>query len=165
MVNVLFFFLMGAPTKLGRQRTDEIEGLKRYLTVAEEDRMNMAGAPEMSPQHYETLLPYAVALGVEKPWSKAFQTWLAAAAAAGAAAATAYHGPRWYRGDSGFDTDRIGDTMGNLAGSMATASRHRCRHRNPRPPDSRAAAVSPAAVAAEAAEAAGRPLFLPSGMT
>jgi len=45
----------------------------------------MLGSPEMSPQHYETLLPYAVALGVEKPWSQAFQKWLAAAAAAGVA--------------------------------------------------------------------------------
>ncbi len=121
MINVLFFFLMGAPTPLGRKRTDEIEGLKRYLTVAEEDRMNMAGAPEMSPQHYETLLPYAMALGVEKPWSKSFQAWLATAAAAGVAAATAYHGPGWYRGGSAFDTGRIGDTMGNLAGSMANS--------------------------------------------
>ncbi|WP_193176230.1 DUF2207 domain-containing protein [Oricola nitratireducens] len=121
MINVLSFFLMGAPTPLGRKRTDEIEGLKRYLTVAEEDRMNMAGAPEMSPQHYETLLPYAVALGVEKPWSKSFQAWLATAVAAGVAAATAYHGPGWYRGGSSFDTGRIGDTMGNLAGSMANS--------------------------------------------
>jgi uncharacterized membrane protein YgcG len=120
MVNVLFFFLMGAPTLLGNQRTDEIEGLKRYLTVAEKDRMNMAGAPTMSPQHYEQLLPFAVALGVEKPWSKAFQAWLAAAVATGAAAAT-YYGPSWYRGDRNFGPDRIGDTMGGLASSMANS--------------------------------------------
>ncbi|GAB4359018.1 MAG: DUF2207 domain-containing protein [Oricola sp.] len=119
MANVLAFFLMGAPTPLGQTRTVEIEGLKRYLTVAEKDRMNMAGAPEMSPQHYETLLPYAMALGVEKPWSRAFQRWLATAAAAGVAAAAAYHGPSWYHGDSAFRSDRIGDTMGGLAGSLA----------------------------------------------
>ena len=65
-VNVLFFFLMGAPTPLGASRSAEIEGLKLYLSVAEEERMNMLGSPDMSPQHYETLLPYAVALGVER---------------------------------------------------------------------------------------------------
>jgi len=120
MLNALFFFLMGAPTPLGQTRSAEIAGLKRYLTVAEEDRMNMLGSPEMSPQHYETLLPYAVALGVEKPWSKAFQTWLAAAAAAGVATAVAYHGPRWYRGD-GFRADRIGDQMSSLAGDLSSS--------------------------------------------
>lgn len=119
LVNILFFFLMGAPTPLGQKRMADVEGLKRYLTVAEKDRMNMAGAPEMSPSHYETLLPYAVALGVEKQWSKAFQTWLAAAVAAGVAAAASYHGPRWYRGDGPFDTGTIGNRMGGLAGSMA----------------------------------------------
>lgn len=119
LVNVLFFFLMGAPTALGQQRMTDIKGLRQYLTVAEETRMNMAGVPQMSPQHYETLLPYAVALGVEKQWSKAFQAWLAAAVAAGAAAAAAYHGPSWYHGNRPFDTDTIGDRMGGLASSMA----------------------------------------------
>ena len=46
--------------------------------MAEADRMNMRDVPEMSPQHFEKLLPYAVALGVEKPWSNAFQSWLTA---------------------------------------------------------------------------------------
>ncbi|MFZ0791937.1 MAG: DUF2207 domain-containing protein, partial [Chromatiaceae bacterium] len=36
MLNILFFFLMGAPTPLGRRRMDEIEGLRTYLKVAEE---------------------------------------------------------------------------------------------------------------------------------
>ena len=119
-LNVLFFFLMGAPTKLGQKRSAEIEGLKRYMSVAEQDRMNMLGSPQMSPQHYETLLPYAVALGVEKPWSEAFQTWLAAAIAAGVASAAAYHGPRWYRGDD-FSPDSIGGTMGDLAGNLSSS--------------------------------------------
>ncbi|MGL4406065.1 MAG: DUF2207 domain-containing protein, partial [Notoacmeibacter sp.] len=121
MLNLLFFFLMGAPTPLGRGRMDEIEGLKRYLTVAEKDRMNMAGAPQMSPQHYEKLLPYAVALNLEKPWSNAFQSWLTTAVAAGAVAATTYYGPGWYTGSGGFSADRIGDTMGDLAGSMESS--------------------------------------------
>ena len=120
MVNVLFFFLMGAPTELGQKRNAEIEGLKRYLSVAEQDRMNMLGSPEMSPQHYEKLLPFAVALGGEKPWSKAFQGWLAAAVAAGAASAVAYHGPHWYDGGR-FSPDTIGDTLGNIGTDLASS--------------------------------------------
>ncbi|WP_018689418.1 DUF2207 domain-containing protein [Ahrensia kielensis] len=120
MVNILFFHLLGAPTQIGQKHAGEIEGLKHYLSVAEEDRMNMLNSPEMSPQHYETLLPYAVALGVEKPWSKAFQGWLAAAVAAGAAAAVAYsnRGPGWYNGTD-FSTDRISDTFGKIGDDMS----------------------------------------------
>lgn len=81
--------------------------------------MNMPGAPEMSPQHYETLLPYAVALGVEKPWSTSFQKWLAAAVAAGAASAVAYHGPGWYHGRRDFLIDDLGSTMGGLSSDMS----------------------------------------------
>ena len=119
LINVIFFFLMGAPTPLGRRRMDEIEGLRIYLTLAEKDRMNMRGAPEMSPQHFETLLPYAVALGVEKPWSRTFETWLATAAAGAAAASYA---PTWYSGDSatGFG-DRIGGFSSSMASTIASA--------------------------------------------
>ncbi|WP_425513724.1 DUF2207 domain-containing protein [Ensifer oleiphilus] len=116
LVNVLFFFLMGAPTPLGTRMMDGIDGLRQYMTLAEKDRMNMQGAPEMSPRHFETLLPYAVALGVEKPWTQTFDRWLLAAAA-GAAAAAAYQ-PAWYHGD-GFGSTSFGDRIGGFAGSMA----------------------------------------------
>lgn len=115
LLNLLFYFLMGAPTPIGRKMMDGIEGLRQYLTLAEQERMNMAGAPEMSPRHYETLLPYAVALGVERPWSETFQRWLATAAAG--AAAAAYH-PNWYSGD-GFGSGNFSDRMGGFASSMA----------------------------------------------
>ena len=115
VANLVFFFLMGAPTPLGRRMMDGIAGLRQYLTLAEKDRMNMAGAPDMSPRHYETLLPYAVALGVEKPWSETFDRWLLTAAAAGAAVA---YQPAWYHGD-GFSSGSFSDRMGGFAGSMA----------------------------------------------
>lgn len=113
--NLLFYYLMGAPTVAGRQVLDEIEGLKLYLTVAEKDRMNMEGAPEMSPSHFETLLPYAVALGVEKPWSNAFQAWLLTAA--GAAVAASY-APAWYSGHV-FDAHNIAGSMNDVTSAMA----------------------------------------------
>ncbi len=119
LANILFFFLMGAPTPIGRRLMDDIGGLRHYLSVAESERMNMQGAPTMSPRHFETLLPYAVALGVEKPWSRAFDAWLATAAAAGAATA-AYVGPSWYHGRS-FDPGRVGSSLGGMAGSLASS--------------------------------------------
>ena len=113
LINVLFLFLMGAPTPLGRKLMDGIEGLRLYLTVAEKDRMNMQGAPAMSPQHFEKLLPYAVALGVEKPWSETFETWLANAQAG-------EYSPGWYSGNySNFGT-RIGGFSSTMASTIAS---------------------------------------------
>ncbi|MET3756339.1 putative membrane protein YgcG [Rhizobium binae] len=114
LLNLLYFFIMGAPTPLGARMMDGVDGLRQYLTLAEKDRMNMAGAPKMSPQHFETLLPYAVALGVEKPWSRTFETWLAAAAAGTAAA----YAPSWYSGN--FDGGRFSDRVGGFSSSMAS---------------------------------------------
>ncbi|MBY3596127.1 DUF2207 domain-containing protein [Rhizobium bangladeshense] len=114
LLNILYFFIMGAPTPLGARMMDGIDGLRQYLTLAEKDRMNMAGAPAMSPQHFETLLPYAVALGVEKPWSRTFETWLAAASAGAAAA----YDPSWYSGD--FDSGSFSDRVGGFSSSMAS---------------------------------------------
>ena len=116
-LNMLYVFIMGAPTMLGAKMMDGIDGLRQYLTLAEKDRMNMAGAPEMSPQHFEKLLPYAVALGVEKPWSQTFETWLAAAAAGAVA-----YSPAWYSGNfnSGSFSDRIGGFSSSMASTIAS---------------------------------------------
>ncbi|MBB4237635.1 DUF2207 domain-containing protein [Rhizobium esperanzae] len=118
LLNILYFFIMGAPTPLGTKMMDGIDGLRQYLTLAEKDRMNTAGAPQMSPQHFETLLPYAVALGVEKPWSRTFEAWLAAAAAGAAAA----YAPGWYSGNfnSGSFSDRIGGFSSSMASTIAS---------------------------------------------
>ncbi|QFY59233.1 DUF2207 domain-containing protein [Rhizobium grahamii] len=134
LLNVLYVFIMGAPTPLGAKLMDGIDGLRQYLTLAEKDRMNMAGAPEMSPQHFEKLLPYAVALGVEKPWSRTFELWLAAAAA-GVAGAAAYH-PGWYSGNfsGGNFSDRIGGFSSSMASTIASTL--------PSPPPSSSSAFS-----------------------
>jgi uncharacterized membrane protein YgcG len=70
-LNGLFVWLMRAPTVLGRQVMDQLAGLKLYLQTAEADRLNFQ-APEITAERFEALLPYAVSLGVERPWSDAF---------------------------------------------------------------------------------------------
>ena len=47
----------------------------------------------MTPQHYETMLPYAMALGVEEAWSQQFTPLFKKLEQAG----TPYH-PYWYHG-------------------------------------------------------------------
>lgn len=84
-INILFMFLMPAPTKKGAQITSEIEGFKLYLETAEKLRLNSAEigtdrVPAMTVERYEAFLPYAVALDVEKPWTKHFEKTLPAVA-------------------------------------------------------------------------------------
>ncbi|WP_026942631.1 DUF2207 domain-containing protein [Hellea balneolensis] len=80
-MNILFFILLRAPTKRGAQITSEIDGFKLYLETAEKDRINTANPlgdrpPMMTVELYERFMPYAVALGAEKPWTKQFETTL-----------------------------------------------------------------------------------------
>lgn len=120
MINTLFYFLLGAPTPIGRKMMDGIEGLKIYLELAEKDRMNLADAPTMSPKHFETLLPYAVALGLEKPWSEAFDGWLQTAAGVQSGS----YDPGWqrgYRSGSQSMSESFG-SFGNTMSSSFTAS-------------------------------------------
>lgn len=119
---IAFAWLVQAPTPEGRRLLDEIEGLRRYLAVAERDelgRMQGPGAPPpLDAQRYERLLPYAVALGVEEAWTKKFTLAVGAAAAAAATAAIG-----WYRGSRFDDLGSLAKSLGGgLSASIASAS-------------------------------------------
>ena len=113
VVTVVFAVLMRAPTLQGRKVMDEIDGLKLYIETAEKDRMNMAGEPPMTISRFERLLPYAIALGVEKPWSEHFEAELARNAVSDAT--DGHYSPSWYRGSSS------SGGWGSSASSMTTA--------------------------------------------
>ena len=122
-VLVTFAFLVQAPTPEGRKLLDEIEGLKRYLSVAERDELKQLPGPDAPPaldaERYEMLLPYAVALEVEDAWTKKFT---AAAGAAAVAAATA--GIAWYRGSNLGDLGSFSKAMGSSLTSQIASSSH-----------------------------------------
>ncbi|UJW85302.1 DUF2207 domain-containing protein [Devosia sp. SL43] len=115
-ITIVFAVLMRAPTLQGRKVMDQIDGLKLYLDTAEKDRMNMAGAPAMTVNRFERLLPYAIALDVEKPWSDHFEAELARGAVSDLAAGSTYS-PGWYHGSGG----GIGGGAGNAASNMSNA--------------------------------------------
>jgi uncharacterized membrane protein YgcG len=125
-LNVTFFHLLRAPTIVGRKVMDEIEGFRLYLSVAEAEWMNMrspqgAMAPEMSADLFEAYLPYAVALGVEKPWSDAFQSHMARIMP-GRDPGTAYR-PTWYHGNwSSRSLERATTAMVSSISSSVAAS-------------------------------------------
>jgi hypothetical protein len=120
-VNGLFLHLLRAPTDLGRRVMDQLEGFRLYLTTAETPRLNME-APEITAERFEALLPYAVALDAEKPWSDAFAAALARAHP-GEDATMHYH-PTWHSGGSwsGSDFGRsISSTVAGTTAALASA--------------------------------------------
>ena len=74
-----------------------LEGLREYLSVAEEDRLNDMNPPEKTPELFEHFLPYALALDCEQEWSERFASVLAAAGE-GADGSGVVHSPVWYSG-------------------------------------------------------------------
>jgi uncharacterized membrane protein len=64
---------MPVKTREGVLMRERLEGFKRYLSVAEKDRITYHNAPERSPEVFEAFLPYAMAFGVEKAWAKYFE--------------------------------------------------------------------------------------------
>lgn len=81
-------------TPEGRKVQDQIDGFELYLKTAEIERMNIIGTPPTkTPELYEHYLPYAIALGVEKQWTKQFASVFTALAQQGHA-----YTPSWYVG-------------------------------------------------------------------
>lgn len=87
-----YIYLIKAPTKLGAKTNAELEGFRMYLKTGEENRLNLLTPPEMTPELFEKLLPYAVALNVENEWAKKFNNVLT----------QLNYNPDWYVGNKSF---------------------------------------------------------------
>ena len=122
-LNGLFVFLMRAPTALGRPVMDQLKGFRLYLETAEADRLNMQ-APELTAERFEALLPYAVALDVEKPWAQAFAAALRRAHPEDADPMRRYQ-PGWVSGGGSWSSGDFGgavaSTVGGVSGAFAGA--------------------------------------------
>jgi uncharacterized membrane protein YgcG len=116
LLNQIFFALNHATSKFGREIKDRIAGLRMYLNLAEKDRMNLEGAEPMSPSLFEALLPYAIVLGVEKPWSQSFEAWIGASATE----PEATYVPLWYLGQPTRIRVEIITLGASLGSAMAT---------------------------------------------
>ena len=110
-VVALFHFLMAAPTKAGRKLMDQIEGFALYLRTAEEERLNILNPPDRTPELFERLLPYAVALGLAHEWSGKFASVLSATTL-----------PDWYDGTGQFDSGRFDRSFGSAVSSAGQPS-------------------------------------------
>jgi uncharacterized membrane protein YgcG len=118
-LNVVFMYLMPAPTVKGQALRTEIEGFRLYMETAEKLQLNAAkpGAdapPPMTKERYEKFLPYAVALDVEKPWTKHFENLIPQEAAN-------YH-PTWAGMSVGQSFASMSDSMVSNISSGVSSS-------------------------------------------
>jgi uncharacterized membrane protein YgcG len=116
-MNALFYELLKAPTRIGRQTLDEIEGFKLYLSVAEEDRLNFIHPPDETPELFEKFLPYAMALGVENQWGERFARLLDRAGYD----PDWYEGSHWNRMHPGLFASSLGRGMESAVSSASSA--------------------------------------------
>lgn len=122
MLCAFYLEWMEAPTPEGRKVIDHIEGFREYLSTADEGpRLEALNPPKKTPQLFERMLPYAIALDVENTWAEKFKNVLAAAALAPAAAtASAVAMSHWYSGNRDWSKDAGGVTSA-VSSSLTTA--------------------------------------------
>lgn len=118
LLTIVFAILLRAPTVQGRKVMDQIDGFKMYIDTAEKNRLNLIKEPPMSVERFEAVLPFAIALGIEKPWSHYFQSELARNAIAGTTAAS--YAPGWYSGRD-FSSGNFSNTVSSVASGMTAA--------------------------------------------
>ena len=116
LLNVLFYVLMKAPTVQGRKLMDKLEGLRRYMRVAEKDRLNLDELPERTPELFERLLPYAIALGVGNAWARSFTDVLEQAGEDGG------YRPGWYHGPHHHTDTLTSNLSASLSSTIASSS-------------------------------------------
>jgi len=118
LINVFFFNINAANTPAGLQVKEHTAGLRHYLNRVEKDRMNLGGAPQMSPSHYETLLPYAIVLGVERRWSQSFESWFKRAMAD----SNMEYAPLWYSGHREFSARSMSSLTSSIESSISSST-------------------------------------------
>lgn len=116
VLHALFLYLLRAPTPTGRRIMDEIEGFRMYLKTAEQDRLERMRSPRLTPDVFETFLPYAFALGVQNSWCERFAREFPQEV-------TSYQAS-WYGGQHGGinSLHHIGDSFGKGFSSAISAA-------------------------------------------
>ena len=123
MLPVLFYHWLKAPTLMGRKLMDEIEGFRQYLSIAEQERLQILHAPDRTPELFEEYLPYAIALDVENEWCAQFDSLIGEASRS--ESRSRRYDPHWYSGSSWHDNGLagLGSTLGGgFASSVSSAS-------------------------------------------
>ncbi len=110
ILSLFFGFCSGVLTDAGFEAERKLLGLKHYIKMAEEERINFHNAPEKNPATFEKLLPYAMIFGLEKKWAKEFEGIYTVP-------------PQWYSDTSmsSFSAITFGSSLGNFTNSSSSA--------------------------------------------
>lgn len=80
-VMVLYQYLIKQPSKEKLRKKSLIDGFKMYMGAAENEQLKFHNPPQMTPQVFETLLPFAMVMGVDQIWGQKFNEMLKRTAA------------------------------------------------------------------------------------
>ncbi len=122
VVNAVFFRILKAPTRAGREILDRIEGFKIYLGEAEKSRQSLMIPPSLTPGSFEKHLPCALALGLERKWAEKFSGTLDRGGQTPLSAGPSwYHGAAWgAMGAAGFASS-LGSSFSSAVSSSSSA--------------------------------------------
>lgn len=113
LAHVVIFYAIRARTSTGSETQNGLDGFKKYLTLAEEDRIKFFNNElPHDIKTYEKYLPYAVAFDIETQWTKEFDETIKKAEADG-------YQPSWY---SGYNIGYFGNNFANSFGSAMTTA-------------------------------------------
>jgi uncharacterized membrane protein YgcG len=119
LINVVFAYLLKAPTVAGRKIMDQLEGFRMYLSVAEKDRLNMLNPPEKTPELFERFFPWALALDVEQQWCDQFADLLNQVSTG-----QQQYSPSWYSSSHSLSRRSFSSALGSsFAASILSSSR------------------------------------------
>jgi uncharacterized membrane protein YgcG len=95
LIVLAFSRIMPRKTEKGMAALREILGLEIYIRKAELRRVEFHNAPEKTPQRFERMLPYAIALNLTKIWTEQFEDTLTQPPNWYGAASGSFH-PHWF---------------------------------------------------------------------
>ncbi len=112
-ISYLFSRWFQQPTDEGRKLMDFVAGIKQYIKYTEEDRLKIVNPPDFSFDHFEKILPYAIALDCADDWQHQFEV-------VNPEAARSANTFMWYHGTGAgsykdFDFNDVSDTISSAA--------------------------------------------------
>ena len=121
VLNVTFFliyqYLIRKPSLEKLKLKSLIDGFKMYMSAAEEKQIAHFNPPDLTPEIFEKLLPYAVVLGAEDVWGDKFQNLI------NKSMIDQSYQPTWYVGNVGnFSTfnHTLNSSLSNSISKSAT---------------------------------------------
>ena len=99
----IYIYLIRRPSVEKLDLRARIDGFKRYLSAAEERQLQMFNPPQMTPEVFEKLLPFAMAFKVDKIWGNKFQTLIERGSL------QQQHRSSWYSGSRTYSYGALGN--------------------------------------------------------